>query len=311
MFEIDRVSVEFKGAGVRAVDDISMSLPDGSRTAIVGETGSGKSVLLVALIRLLPVNAMIQGDVRLDGESIMAADVKRLQQIRGGVISYVPQGGGGSMNPLLRIGYQVGEPLIIHKKYTRRQAVAASIPLLERFNLTPGPKMAKAYPHMFSGGMRQRAMVAMGIAAGARIILADEPTKGLDERRVNMVADAFNSLHDETLLCVTHDILFARSVSQRLCVMYAAQQLEYGDTEDILSRPLHPYTQDLVSAIPENGMKYDDRGFAPPHESYLGEAQGCRYRDRCHKCMAKCAQSPPMVDLDGHKVRCWKYASEN
>ncbi len=311
MLEIDRVSVEFAGSGVRAVDDVSLTLPEGSRTAIVGETGSGKSVLLVALLRLLPSNAVVTGDVRLNGESVLAADRKRLRQIRGGLISYVPQGGGGSLNPLLKIGFQVGEPLMIHRGFRRRKAVEASFPLLERFNLTPGKEKAKAYPHMFSGGMRQRAMVAMGISAGAGIILADEPTKGLDERRVRMVEEAFRALEGETLLCVTHDILFAGAVSDRICVMYAAQQLEYGDAAAILSRPLHPYTRDLLDAMPENGMRYEDRGFAPPHGSYYDEAAGCRYRDRCRDCTEKCAQPPPLAEFEGRKVRCWKYAAEN
>ena len=311
MLEIDRVSVEFAGAGVRAVDDVSLTLPEGSRTAIVGETGSGKSVLLTAILRLLPADARISGDVRLNGESILQADKKRLRQIRGGLISYVPQGGGGSMNPLLRIGFQVGEPLMIHRGFSRRRAAEAAIPLLERFSLSPGRKLARAYPHMFSGGMRQRAMVAMGISAGAGILLADEPTKGLDERRVRMVEEAFASLREETLLCVTHDILFAGAVSDRLCVMYAAQQLEYGDTAEILARPLHPYTRDLVNAMPEKGMHYEDRGFAPPHGSYFNEEAGCRYRDRCRECTEKCARTPPLAEAEGRKVRCWKYAAEN
>lgn len=310
MLEIRNLSVSFAGADVKAVDDVSLCLEDGSRTSIIGETGSGKSVLLVALIRLLPGNARVNGEVLLNGENLLSASEKRMQQIRGSQIAYVPQG-GGSMNPLLKIGYQVGEPRIIHRKESKKAAVAAAAALLERFHLTPGKEKARSYPHMFSGGMRQRAMVAMGIAAGANILLADEPTKGLDERRVAAVTEAFCQLRQETLLCVTHDVMFARAVSDKLSVMYAACQLEYGDTEEVLANPLHPYTRDLIAAMPENGMRYDDRGFAPPHSDYLDGSYGCRYYDRCHECMARCVKNPPLIDLGGHKVRCWKYAPEN
>ncbi len=310
MLELDHVSVKFSSENsVLAVDDMTMCLADGSRTAIVGETGSGKSVLLLAILRLLPPNAVITGSVRVDGEDLLRADKRRLRQIRGGVVSYVPQGGGGSMNPLLKVGFQVGEPLMEHRGFSKKQAVAASIPLLRRFNLGREEELAQAYPHTFSGGMRQRAMVAMGISAGARIILADEPTKGLDDHRVRMVADTLNRLEGETLLCVTHDMNFARAVSRDICVMYAAQQVEFGPAEAVLSRPLHPYTRDMIGAMPENGMRYEDSGFAPSHEDYGGCARGCRYRHRCRERGERCGEMPPVCDVDGRKVRCWRYAA--
>ena len=306
MLELKNVSVEFISASsVRAVDGVSMVLRDGSRTAIVGETGSGKSILMLSIMRLLASNAAVSGEILLDGEDILKADRKRLQQIRGGIISYVPQGGGASMNPLLKVGFQVGEPLMEHRGVSRREAEKKSIGLLKFFNLGDEERLAKSYPHTFSGGMRQRAMVAMGISAGARIILADEPTKGLDEKRVALVTDTFNRLKDETLLVVTHDMTFAQKVAQDICVMYASQQVEYGTASQIIGDPLHPYTRDMISAMPENGMKYDDRGFAPSHEE---DVKGCRYSQRCHECMEKCSEMPPVADVNGHKVRCWKYA---
>ncbi|MBR2781082.1 MAG: ABC transporter ATP-binding protein [Eubacteriaceae bacterium] len=306
MLELKNVSVEFASKNsVRAVDGVSMTLKDGSRTAIVGETGSGKSILMLSIMRLLASNAVVTGEILLDGEDILKADRKRLQQIRGGIISYVPQGGGASMNPLLKVGFQVGEPLMEHKGYSRQDAEKESVSLLKRFNLGNEERMAQSYPHVFSGGMRQRAMVAMGISAGARIILADEPTKGLDEKRVALVADTFERLRDETLLVVTHDMNFARRIADDIFVMYSSQQVEYAPAEKIMSEPLHPYTRDMISAMPENGMKYDDRGFAPSHEDV---PTGCRYAQRCHECTARCSEMPPVTDLDGHKVRCWKYA---
>lgn len=279
MLELKHVSVEFSSENsVLAVDDISMELPEGSRTAIVGETGSGKSVLLLAILRLLPSNARVQGHICLNGEEVLEADRKRMCQIRGGEISYIPQGGGASMNPLMKVGDQVGEPLREHRGFSRKKAFGAGVELLRRFNLLQEERLAKAYPHTFSGGMRQRAMVAMGIAAGARVVLADEPTKGLDERRIALVTEALNLLKTETLLCVTHDMNFAGAISQKICVMYAAQQVEFGDAKEVLEHPLHPYTRDMIAAMPENGMKYEDVGFAPSHGSYLHCDTGCRYR---------------------------------
>ncbi len=312
MLELKKLTVKFASeSSVLAVDSVSMKLHQGSRTAIVGETGSGKSVLLLAILRLLPANAQISGEIMLGEEDILHVPQRRLRKIRGGIISYVPQGGGGSMNPLLKVGFQVGEPLMVHRGFTKKQASDAALPLLKRFNLGREEKLIRAYPHTFSGGMRQRAMVAMGISAGARIILADEPTKGLDERRVKMIVEALNLLEKETLLCVTHDMKFASNISKSICVMYASQQVEFGDTRDVLSDPLHPYTQDMITAMPENDMQCNQVGFAPPHEEYADSDIGCRYRYRCRFRDDICSKTPPLCDIGGHKVRCWRYASSH
>ena len=161
MLELEHISVRFAaGHGVQAVEDVTLTLEDGGRLAIVGETGSGKSVLLLAVLQLLPGSALVSGSARLDGEDLFAAGQKRLREIRGGVISYVPQGGGASLNPLYSVGFQVGEPLMEHRGYSKKKAFLASIPLLKRFQLGREEQLAKGYPHTFSGGMRQRAMVA-------------------------------------------------------------------------------------------------------------------------------------------------------
>ena len=309
MLEIEHISVRFaSGHAVQAVEDINLSIPDKSRIAIVGETGSGKSVLLLAILRLLPKNAVVSGSAKLDGEEIFSMTRKRLNSIRGGVISYVPQGGGASLNPLHSVGFQVGEPLMEHRNYTKKQAFQASIPLLKRFNLGNEEKLAKGYPHTFSGGMRQRAMVAMGISAGAKIIFADEPTKGLDEKRIALVAETLNNLKEETLLCVTHDLSFAASVCGEISVMYAAQQVEYGNSECVFQNPLHPYTQAMIQAMPENGMTYS-KGFAQDHDFQVQET-GCRYHHRCPYAFDRCKKGmPPFIQLKDRKVRCWKYAT--
>ena len=304
MLEIEHISVHFAaGHTVQAVEDVSFRIPQGSRMAIVGETGSGKSVLLLAILNLLPKNAHVSGKAVLDGEDLLTMSKKQLNRIRGGKISYVPQGGGASLNPLYTIGFQVGEPLMIHRNYSRKQAFLESISLLKRFNLGNEEKTASFYPHMLSGGMRQRAMVAMGISAGAEIIFADEPTKGLDERRVHLTAETLNRLEKETLLCVTHDLRFASEVCQEIIVMYAGQQVEAGQTRELFQSPLHPYTKAMLEAMPENGMKFQ-AGFAAEHSVLDG---GCRYRERCPYAQERCRQIPPMAVVGKRKVRSWNY----
>ncbi|NCB04078.1 MAG: ABC transporter ATP-binding protein [Clostridia bacterium] len=308
MLELRHLSVRFSAqSAVQAVEDVSLTLHPGEKTAILGETGSGKSVLLLAALRLLPDETRVSGQVLFEGENLLELDKKQLSRLRGSRISYVPQGGGGSLNPLLTVGFQVGEPLIEHRGYTKRAAVRRSVALFESFQLGDERTLARAYPHRFSGGMRQRAMVAMGIAAGAKTILADEPTKGLDQKRIDLVADTFARLKEESLLCVTHDLPFARAVSRTVCVMYAAQQVESGPTDAVLREPLHPYVQDLVAALSENGMQCRS-GFAPPHGAYESHT-GCRYYDRCAVRTARCeTEMPPFVTRGERCVRCWQYA---
>ena len=269
MLELEHISVRFAaGHGVQAVEDVSFTLEDGGRLAIVGETGSGKSVLLLSVLRLLPKSALVSGSARLDGEDLFAAGQKRLREIRGGVISYVPQGGGASLNPLYSVGFQVGEPLMEHRGYSKKEAFLASIPLLKRFQLGREEQLARGYPHTFSGGMRR--------------------------------------LETEALLCVTHDLQFAASVCRKVCVMYAAQQVEYGSADQVLGQPLHPYTQAMVQAMPENGMHVRE-GFAPETAS----GSGCRFRARCPYARAQCEAMPPLVTVNDRKVRCWRYAAGN
>ena len=162
MLEIKNVSVQFSDeSDVQAVEDVSLTVAEGQKIALVGETGSGKSVLLLAILRLLPETAIVKGQVLYKGEDLLRLKKKQLNKIRGAEISYVPQGGGGSMNPLLKVGFQVGEPLMEHKGFTKKQAVQRSVELLKMFRLGNEEQLVHAYPHTFSGGMRQRAMMAM------------------------------------------------------------------------------------------------------------------------------------------------------
>ena len=305
LLRVDDLSVRFEGGStVQAVEKVSFSVMPGDRLLIIGETGSGKSILLLAILRLLSAGALVSGEAFYRGESLFAMTKKRLDSVRGGAISYVPQGSGNGMNPLLKVGFQVGEPLMAHRGLKRREAEARAVTLMKQFHLGRENTLARQYPFTFSGGMRQRALIAMGISAGAELLLADEPTKGLDETRVRLVADTFNALQDQTLVCVTHDLNFARAVGSRVGVMYAANLVELAPVEEIFARPLHPYMRDMLDAMPERGLRFRP-GFAPAGSD--SRVTGCKYRMRCPDCTAQCEKLPPMADMDGHQVRCWKY----
>ena len=305
LLRVNDLSVCFRGGNhVQAVEGVSMEVFRGDRLCIIGETGSGKSILLLAILRLLPGTAQVTGDALFREQSLFAMTARELDRIRGGSISYVPQGSGNGMNPLLRVGFQVGEPLMAHRGLRRREAGQRAVELLRRFHLGREESLARQYPFTFSGGMRQRALIAMGVAADAELMFADEPTKGLDERRIRLVADAFLALERQTLVCVTHDLSFARTIATKVSVMYAANQVELADAQELFRNPLHPYTRDMIAAMPENGLRFNP-GFAPSHED--AAVKGCKYASRCPDRMARCGQMPPMTEIGGHQVRCWKY----
>lgn len=309
MLELQNITVRFGGPGASpAVDDVSLTLGEREKVAIIGETGSGKSVLLLAVLQMLPSVAAVTGKALLEGTDLLSLPQREMNRIRGARIAYVPQGSGNGMNPLLRVGYQVGEPLMIHQGLSPKAAIRKAVEVLRRFDFGEEEKLARQYPHTLSGGMRQRAMIAMGVAQGAPILFADEPTKGLDSRRIAMVAEAFHRLEEQAILCVTHDLRFAREIAQRVAVIYASQQVEQAGREEFFREPLHPYSQAMLAALPENGLRAD-LGFAPPRED-KELAGACHYYRRCPWKCERCRVNPPLFDLGGgRKVRCWKYGA--
>jgi len=300
--------IEIKGLHVRfgqayAVEDLELLVQDGKTTVIIGESGSGKSVMLSAILQILPKEAKASGSVKLGGVELMNMSKKEFRKIRGARLSYVPQGSGNSLNPLLKTGFQIAEPMMEHHEMKKKPALQKAIELMRRLNIGEEEKVANAYPHTLSGGMKQRALIAMGVASDAPDILADEPTKGLDRERVLIIEELFEQLKNNTILCVSHDLRFTEKIADRVCVMYAAQKVEEADAKDFFEKPLHPYAQMMLEALPENGMKANV-GFAPSHEDY----HGCRFYDRCPKKTEKCTTVPPVVELGTRKVRCHIYA---
>lgn len=308
MLELKNVSIRF-GKGPAAVTDASFTVPKGRRTIVIGETGSGKSVLLLAILGLLPESAQLDGEIRFEGRDLIKLSQKQMDAVRGAQISYIPQGSGNGLDPLYTVGRQIDETIIKHRRLSRRAARTQTEALLTRFGIEDAPRMAKVYPFAYSGGMRQRALIAMGIAADARLILADEPTKGLDQHRIRSVVEAFEQLDGRTLLCVTHDLRLAQRIADRVVVMYASQQIESCEGTDFFSDPLHPYSRAMIEALPENGLNAS-MGFAPPREDEQAQT-ACHFYERCPERCERCRQTPPMIEVGDRKVRCWKYADGN
>lgn len=308
MLELKNVSIRF-GKGPAAVTDASFTVPKGRRTIVIGETGSGKSVLLLAILGLLPSNAQLDGEILFEGRDLVALNQKQMDAVRGAQISYIPQGSGNGLDPLYTVGRQIDETIIKHRRLSRMAARTQTEALLTRFGIEDAHRMARAYPFAYSGGMRQRALIAMGIAADARLILADEPTKGLDQHRIQSVVEAFEQLDGCTLLCVTHDLRLAQKIADRVVVMYASQQIESCESADFFSDPLHPYSRAMIEALPENGLNAS-MGFAPPREDEQAQS-ACHFYERCSERCECCRQAPPMIEVGDRKVRCWKYADGN
>ena len=308
--------LSFKGLGVRfqnsdgtilrAIDDFDLNIKEREKIALIGETGSGKSVLLLTLLQLLPANALISGKVYFKGKNIFCFSDEEMRKVRGNEIAYIPQGTGNALNPVIKIVSQVAEPLRVHRGFSKKDARRKAIALLDRMGIENAAKRAFDYPHHYSGGMKERALVAMAIAAEADILLADEPTKGLDWKKREDVLSIFLNLNSKTILTVTHDLWFVERFAEKVAVMYASKLVELAPCKPFFAKPLHPYSIALLAAQPSRGLQVLT-GYTPIHNGHL--RPGCSFRLRCNMAFDKCLSKPPFFEQNGHMVRCWRYAS--
>lgn len=264
--------------------------------------------MLSAILRILPENARVSGSIMLDDEiEILSLASKEMRQIRGLRLAYIPQGSGNSLNPLLKVGFQVAEPMMEFKSMKKPEAIKSAVAWMEKLRLKDAGHVADSYPHTLSGGMKQRALIAMGMAAGAKIILADEPTKGLDNERIRAVIQMLKQMEGHTLLCVSHDLRFAREIGDFISVMHQAKQVEYCTKEEFFTQPLHPYSKMLLAALPENGLNCASH--EQHHMHMMGHPQGgCPFYGWCPERMERCKTPPKMVTIGSRKVRCHLYA---
>jgi peptide/nickel transport system ATP-binding protein len=296
-----------------AVDDVSFSLVKGETLAIVGESGCGKSVTSLSIMRLLGKSGRIkQGNITFNGEELTLASEDRMQQVRGNQISMVFQEPMSSLNPVFSIGNQLLEPIRLHLKLPRKEARDYAVQLLQKVGISRAESVMDEYPHMLSGGMRQRVMIAMALACRPQLLIADEPTTALDVTIQAQILDLMKKLREESrtyILLITHDLGIVAELADRVLVMYAGQVVEEADVFRLFEKPFHPYTQGLIQSIPHLNHPLEQRLHAIPGTvpELANMPEGCRFHDRCASATELCRERvPPLAEVEvGHKVRCW------
>ena len=297
----------------RAVEDVSFTLGDGETLGIVGESGSGKSTLALSLLRLLPPAARhVAGNVRFEGEDLMAKSAVEMRKIRGKRIAMILQDPMASLNPLFTVGDQVAEPLRVHEGTPRRRAWERARGLLGAVRIAAPDMRVRNYPHELSGGMRQRIVGAIAISCGPRLLIADEPTTSLDvtiqAQYLALLRDLQRAQH-LAMIFITHNLGIVARMCDAVAVMYAGRIVESGPVREIFNAPRHPYTRALIESIPRlgesNGRLTAIEG-QPPDPAALPE--GCAFHPRCPVRLEKCATERPrdsVVGGGGHRTACW------
>ena len=298
---------------VKAIGGISFTLDQGETLALVGESGCGKSMTALSLLRLVPApGRVVEGEVLFDGEDLLRLPLEEMRRIRGNQMAMIFQEPMTALNPVFRVGEQIGEVLRLHKGLDARQAEAAAVELLERVGIPAPGQRVREYPHQLSGGMRQRVMIAMALACDPRLLIADEPTTALDVTIQAQIMDLLSELKRErkmATLLITHDLGVVAESTDRVAIMYAGLIVEYAPVKEIFANPTHPYTQGLLACIPRLGEK---KGRLTPIEGLVPSAAdlppGCSFLERCPERFAPCAtKMPPLLEIaPGHFVRCWK-----
>ncbi|MBI5772212.1 MAG: ABC transporter ATP-binding protein [Verrucomicrobia bacterium] len=316
LLEIKNLTLDFRtDAGfVRAVDGVSLSIAAGETVCLVGESGSGKSVTALSIARLVPVPPAryAAGEILLNGRDVLKMSQAELCQIRGGAVSYVFQEPGASLNPVFRVGQQILESLRLHRPSAATDTEV--IRLLKLVGIPAPESRLRDYPHQLSGGMQQRVMIAMALAAEPKLLIADEPTTALDVTIQAQILDLLRDLKQRlgmSILLITHNLGIVGDIADRVAVMYAGQIVEQAPARELLRRPLHPYTQALMNSVPKLGETAARLTAIPGTVPHLGEfPSGCRFHPRCGKAQADCSQKPPeLLEVEpGRWVRCphWK-----
>jgi oligopeptide transport system ATP-binding protein len=296
---------------VKAVNGMSFQLTEGETLAIVGESGSGKSQLVMAIMGLLAENGSASGRAAFRGRDLMQMTPRELNGIRGRHIAMIFQDPMTSLNPFLTIEKQMIEVVMHHQRLSRDEARAHAIEMLRAVRIPDPEERIRQYPHEYSGGMRQRVMIAMGLLCEPELLIADEPTTALDVTIQAQITELVGQLRKQTrmaIILITHDLAAVAEISDRIIVMYAGEAVEIGSAEDIFYRPQHPYTQGLLASVPRLDRVSDDELQAIPGNppNLLELPSGCRFRDRCSQAMDECLQRPPLwVSDDGRKSRCF------
>lgn len=313
ILEVDDVTVAFKGlrGPVEVLRDISFRVEPGEVLALVGESGSGKSVTALAIMGLLGnTGTVTRGSIRFEGTHLSTLSPARRRDIRGRDMAMIFQEPGTSLNPVYRVGFQIAEALVEHRLCGAAEADKRAVRLMERVGIPAAAERFRDYPHQFSGGMKQRIMIAMALACNPRLLIADEPTTALDvtiqAQILNLILDLRSELNMATLL-ITHDMGVVAQMADRVVVMYAGEVVETATAEQLFTKPAHPYTRLLLRSIPTARMRQDSLplidGTTPPATDF---PSGCRFHPRCPLATTECAATRPALHAtaSGQEARC-------
>jgi peptide/nickel transport system ATP-binding protein/oligopeptide transport system ATP-binding protein len=316
LLEVDDLSVHFatEDGLVRAVDGVTFDLDRGQVIGIVGESGSGKSVTAMTIMGLTRgVNAKFGGSVRYQGKDLLAISDTEMQDYRGNEIGMIFQDPMTSLNPVYRIGEQICEAIQAHEQVDKRNARRRAVELLKQVGIPNPESRVDDFPHQFSGGMRQRAMIAMALSCNPAILIADEPTTALDVTIQAQIIELIGRLKNDfnsAVIMITHDLGVVADIADEILVMYAGRVVERGSTRDVFYDPQMPYTWGLLGSIPRLDRPRPERLYSikgsPP--SLITLPQGCKFRPRCPYAFEKCTQEPRLeqrVEKPGHLDRCW------
>jgi peptide/nickel transport system ATP-binding protein len=319
LLEVESLKTHFftRDGVVRAVDGVSFSIQPGETLALVGESGCGKSVTSLSIMRLIasPPGRVVSGAVRFNGRDLLRLTEPEMRKVRGNEISMIFQEPMTSLNPVLTIGRQIAETLVLHRGMGRADARARAVELLRLVHISEPARRAREYPHQMSGGMRQRVMIAMALACDPKVLIADEPTTALDVTIQAQILDLMRELQAKTgtaILLITHDLGVVAEMAQRVVVMYAGRKVEEAPVGELFARPRHPYTRGLMNSMPRLGAGHGARerlqeipGMVPSLREPLA---GCAFAARCAHAVERCRAEVPAFEpkAPGHAVACWQ-----
>jgi peptide/nickel transport system ATP-binding protein len=300
---------------IKAVDGIDMVVHKGETVAVVGESGSGKSVTSLSIMGLIPKppGKIVEGEIWFEGKNITDYSNSEMNKLRGNKMAMIFQEPMTSLNPVFTVGYQIMEPLVIHNKLNKKNAIDRAVELLNMVGFARSKQIVNEYPHQLSGGMRQRAMIAMAMSNNPKLLIADEPTTALDVTIQAQILDLMREVKEKmgtSILLITHDLGVVAEMADRVMVMYGGQIVEEADVRTIFKNPKHPYTVGLLNSIPkidtENVRLESITGTVPPAHAF---PKGCRFAPRCKFVKKECLEDvPPLVEISpGHKARCILY----
>jgi oligopeptide/dipeptide ABC transporter ATP-binding protein len=318
LLEVQNLSIHFftEEGVVRAVENVSFGIYPGEILGLVGESGCGKSVTGLSLLRLIPTppGQIVNGNILFDGRGLLDLEEKEMERVRGNDISMIFQEPMTSLNPVFTIGDQIMEAIILHQRLNKTEARKRAIEMLNRVKIPSPEKRIDSYPHQLSGGMRQRAMIAMALSCQPKLLIADEPTTALDVTIQAQVLQLLKEIQREmgmSVMLITHDLGVVSEIAHRVAVMYAGRIFEYGPIEDIFGKMRNPYTRGLMSSIPQLAEK-KDRLHAIPGQvpDPMNLPSGCKFHPRCYLKIEDCKkEEPPLFEVNGdHFSRCirWK-----